>query len=125
MSKSLRNYPDPTILIDKFGADAIRLYLVTSPAVRAEQLRFRKEGVKDMITQVLLPWLNSFRFFLGQGALLKKETGLDLVYDPKMERSVNVMDRWILARCQNLIRFVKEEMDDEYFYFMARGPCPI
>ncbi|CAD6913942.1 unnamed protein product [Tilletia laevis] len=119
MSKSLRNYPDPTILIDKFGADAIRLYLVTSPAVRAEQLRFREEGVKDMITQVFLPWLNSFRFFLGQVALLKKETGIDFVYDPKMERSENVMDRWILARCQNLIRFVKEEMDAYRLYTVA------
>ncbi|KAE8206902.1 hypothetical protein CF319_g9634, partial [Tilletia indica] len=117
--KSLRNYPDPTILIDKYGADAIRLYLVTSPAVRAEQLRFREEGVKDMITQVFLPWLNSFRFFLGQVALLKKETGITFVYDPKAKRSENVMDRWILARCQNLIRFVKEEMDAYRLYTVA------
>ncbi|KAK0520131.1 isoleucine--tRNA ligase [Tilletia horrida] len=119
MSKSLKNYPDPTLLIDKYGADAIRLYLVTSPAVRAESLRFREEGVKDMITQVFLPWLNSFRFFLGQVALLKKETGINFVYDPKAKRSENVMDRWILARCQNLIKFVKEEMDAYRLYTVA------
>ncbi|KAK0566315.1 isoleucine--tRNA ligase [Tilletia horrida] len=119
MSKSLRNFPDPNLLINKFGADAIRLYLVTSPAVRAEALRFREEGVKEIISQVFLPWVNSFRFFLGQVALLKKETGITFVYDPKAKRSENVMDRWILARCQNLIRFIKVEMDAYRLYTVA------
>ena len=52
MSKSLRNFPDPSIVIDKYGADAVRLYLINSPIVRAENLRFREEGVKDIIASV-------------------------------------------------------------------------
>ncbi|PWN50549.1 putative ILS1-isoleucyl-tRNA synthetase [Violaceomyces palustris] len=116
MSKSLRNYPDPNLVFDKYGADSVRLYLVNSPVVRAENLRFKEEGVKDVISSAFLPWVNSFRFFLGQAALYKKETGKDFVYDAHAPKSDNVMDRWILARCQSLIKLVKEEMDAYRLY---------
>nr|NVI69408.1 Isoleucyl-tRNA synthetase [Cucujiformia] len=49
MSKSKKNYPDPMEVVDKYGADALRLYLISSPVVRADNLRFKEEGVKDMI----------------------------------------------------------------------------
>lgn len=110
MSKSLRNYPDPMELVSKFGADAVRLYLVNSPVVRGENLRFREEGVKEVLSSAFLPWLNSFRFFLGQVALLKKIHGQKFVYDARAPKSENVMDRWILARCQSLIKLVETEM---------------
>lgn len=86
------------------------MFLINSPVVRAENLRFREDGVREIITKVLLPWLNSFRFFLGQTSLFKKETGKQFFYHPQVGRSSNTMDRWILARCQSLIRFVREEM---------------
>ncbi|PPQ68420.1 hypothetical protein CVT24_004841 [Panaeolus cyanescens] len=110
MSKSLKNYPDPNLIIDKYGADATRMFLVNSPIVRGDNLRFREEGVRDVISRVLLPWLNSFRFFLGHVALLKKTTGHDFKYDAHAPVPSNVMDRWILARCQSLIKLVREEM---------------
>lgn len=113
MSKSARNYPDPTLMFDKYGADAVRLYLVNSPVVRGENLKFREEGVKDVLAMAFLPWLNSFRFFLGQVALLKKLTGRDFQYDANAPKSENVFDRWILARCQSLIQWVRDEMDGE------------
>ncbi|KAG6918537.1 Isoleucine--tRNA ligase, cytoplasmic [Tephrocybe rancida] len=110
MSKSLKNYPDPNLVIDKYGADATRMFLVNSPIVRGDNLRFREEGVREVISRVLLPWLNSFRFFIGHVSLLKKLTGVDFVYNPHAAVSNNVMDRWILARCQSLIKLVREEM---------------
>ncbi|KAF5322692.1 hypothetical protein D9619_001556 [Psilocybe cf. subviscida] len=110
MSKSLKNYPDPTLIIDKYGADATRMFLVNSPIVRGDNLRFREEGVREVISRVLLPWLNSFRFFMGHVALLKKTTGHDFMYNAHAPLPSNVMDRWILARCQSLIRLVTEEM---------------
>ncbi|TNY21876.1 putative ILS1-isoleucyl-tRNA synthetase [Rhodotorula diobovata] len=116
MSKSLRNYPDPNMILDKYGADALRLFLINSPVVRGDSLRFKEEGVKDVISHVLLPLLNSFRFFLGQAALLKKDQGVDFKYDPKSLGSSNVMDRWILARCQTLIQNVKTEMEAYRLY---------
>ena len=116
MSKSLRNFPDPSIVIDKYGADAVRLYLINSPIVRAENLRFREEGVKDIIASVFLPWLNSFRFLLAQVVLLKKDTGIDFVYNPHAKPVNNVMDHWILARCQSLIECVREELGNYRLY---------
>ncbi|GJN91022.1 hypothetical protein Rhopal_004036-T1 [Rhodotorula paludigena] len=116
MSKSLKNYPDPTLIVDRYGADALRLFLINSPVVRGDSLRFKEEGVKDVVSHVLLPLLNSFRFFLGQAALLKKEQGVDFKYDPKSLGSKNVMDRWILARCQTLIQLVKTEMESYRLY---------
>nr|MBE5724237.1 Isoleucyl-tRNA synthetase [Cucujiformia] len=56
MSKRKKNYPDPMEVVQKFGADALRLYLISSPVVRAENLRFKEEGVRDIIKDVFLPW---------------------------------------------------------------------
>nr|NVI69441.1 Isoleucyl-tRNA synthetase [Cucujiformia] len=56
MSKRKKNYPDPMEVVHKFGADALRLYLISSPVVRAENLRFKEEGVRDIIKDVFLPW---------------------------------------------------------------------
>ena len=56
MSKRLQNYPDPADVLNSHGADALRLYLVNSPVVRAEPLRFRVEGVFGVVKDVFLPW---------------------------------------------------------------------
>jgi isoleucyl-tRNA synthetase len=110
MSKRLKNYPEPGIVIDKFGSDALRLYLINSPVVRAETLKFKEEGVKDVISKVFLPWYNAYKFFLTQTAVLKKDFGFDFQYDHDIKKSDNVMDRWVLASCQSLIKFIRDEM---------------
>lgn len=111
MSKRLKNYPDPGIIMEKYGSDALRLYMINSPVVRAEPLRFKEAGVKEVVQKVLLPLWNSSHFFFSQVQLLKKVEDIDYVFDPKMESSnTNVMDRWILASCQSLLQFVNEEM---------------
>ena len=86
------------------------MFLVNSPIVRGDNLRFREEGVREVISRVLLPWLNAFRFFLGQVNLLHKTTNHEFKYNPHAPLSNNVMDHWILARCQSLILLVKQEM---------------
>ncbi|KAJ1560950.1 isoleucine--tRNA ligase, partial [Cladochytrium tenue] len=111
MSKSKRNFPDPNILLENFGADPIRLYLINSPAVRAETLRFEEKGVKALVAAVFLPWYNSYRFFFSQLSLLKKEYNYDFVYDPTDSWvPENVMDKWILAALQSLIKYTRDEM---------------
>ncbi|TPX62646.1 isoleucine---tRNA ligase [Powellomyces hirtus] len=118
MSKRLKNYPDPNDVMHTYGADVLRLYVVGSPAVRAENLRFREEGVKELVAKVLLPWYNSYRFFFAQLTLLKKEHNVDFVYSPNMDLKTeqNVMDQWILASTQTLIEFVKQEMSAYRLY---------
>lgn len=60
MSKRKKNYPDPMEVVNKYGADALRLYLINSPVVRAENLRFKEEGVRDLLKDVFLPWYKPF-----------------------------------------------------------------
>lgn len=111
MSKRLKNYPDPTIVMEKYGSDALRMYLINSPVVRAEPLRFKEAGVKEVVQKVSLPLWNSYNFFNAQVALLKKIEGVDYVWDPSMESTnANVMDKWILANCQSLLEYVNQEM---------------
>jgi isoleucyl-tRNA synthetase len=64
MSKSLKNYPDPNEILNKYGADALRLYLINSPVVRAEPLRFKEDGVFQVLKELFLPWYNAYRFLV-------------------------------------------------------------
>ncbi|KAL7623498.1 hypothetical protein AAE478_007181 [Parahypoxylon ruwenzoriense] len=108
MSKSLKNYPDPKTVIDQYGSDALRLYLINSPVVRGEPLRFKESGVKEVVAKVLLPLWNSYRFFYEQAVLFKKTTGNEFV--AQLPETTNVMDRWILADCQSMLQFIDQEM---------------
>ncbi|EPY49273.1 cytoplasmic isoleucine-tRNA ligase Irs1 [Schizosaccharomyces cryophilus OY26] len=116
MSKRLKNYPEPNFIIQKYGSDALRLFLINSPVVRAEVLKFKEDGVREVVTRVMIPWWNSYKFFDAQAALYKKVNGKDFVYKEDVELSKNVMDRWILARCQYLIQFVDQEMQQYRLY---------
>ncbi|KAK4215002.1 isoleucine--tRNA ligase, cytoplasmic [Rhypophila decipiens] len=117
MSKRLKNYPDPSLVMTKYGSDALRLYLINSPVVRAEPLRFKESGVKEVVAKVLLPLWNSYKFFELQISLLKKVENVDFKFNPKAEAgNTNVMDKWILASCQSLLKFVNEEMSGYRLY---------
>lgn len=109
MSKRLKNYPDPMEVINRYGADALRLYLINSPVVRAETLRFKEEGVQSVVRDVFLPWYNAYRFMVQNVIRWQQETGLS--FDPAAAPpAVNVLDRWILASVRSLTRFMSEEM---------------
>lgn len=113
MSKSLKNFPNPMNILNTYGSDALRLYLINSPVVRSEPLRFKESGVKEITSRVLLPLWNSYRFFSEQALLFCNTTGTEFVAKPLsyFEDSVsNVMDRWILADCQSLLLFMEQEM---------------
>lgn len=115
MSKSAKNFPDPTKVIDEIGSDALRLYLINSPVVRGDSLRFSEQGCRQVVTSVLLPLWNSTNFLLQQIDLLKKIQGQDFMWKPRaLHDDVNVMDRWILAECQSLLQFVDIELGKFY-----------
>lgn len=114
MSKRKKNYPDPMEVVDKFGADALRLYLINSPVVRAENLRFKEEGVREVLKDVLLPWYNAYRFlFQSLDRLIREDEAFKLEFDENASLdtfSQNLMDCWILSCTQSLLEFVKQEM---------------
>ncbi|XP_050714886.1 isoleucine--tRNA ligase, cytoplasmic-like [Eriocheir sinensis] len=112
MSKRKKNYPDPMEVVDEYGADALRLYLTNSPAVRGENLRFKKSEVLALMKEVFVPWLNAYRFFVQQVHRYEKEEGERFLFkgDASMGLSANVMDRWILSFTQSLLGAVHKEM---------------
>lgn len=117
MSKRLKNYPEPHVVIDAYGADALRMYIISSPVVRAEPLRFREAGVKGVVKDILLPLFNAAKFFIANTnycIAAGGEVSLRL-------RSTNEMDRWILASCQTLLRYVKTEMELYHLYNVVPG----
>lgn len=93
MSKRLRNYPDPMEVVEKYGADALRYYLLSSPVVRAEDLRFKEQGV-DEVSKKLLMRLDNVRSFYD-------------LYAEKQQKQIttptHVLDKWILARLAQLV----------------------
>jgi len=114
MSKSLKNYPDPSHVLDAYGADALRAYLITSPAVRAEPLRFSEEGVREVVRTVVLPLWNAFSFFTTY-AEADGITLADLESAPPPSERPEI-DRWILSMLQSLIAEVNEQMEGYYLY---------
>ena len=116
MSKRLKNYPDPVIVINKYGADALRMYLINSPVVRAESLKFKEEGVLGVVKEVFLPWYNAFRFFMQN---IERFDAAGQKFVPSLEKvcaTTNPTDVWISAATQKLIKFVHEEMQAYRLY---------
>lgn len=118
MSKRLKNYPSPTEVIDEYGADALRLYIINSPVVRAEPLRFKKEGVHGVVKGVFLPWYNAYRFLVQNARRLEVEgVGPFIPIDGvTLQKSSNVLDQWINSATQSLVHFVRQEMDAYRLY---------
>jgi isoleucyl-tRNA synthetase len=114
MSKSLKNYPDPFELIESTGADALRAYLINSPVVRADTLRFSEAGVREVVRTVMLPYWNAYSFFTTYAAAdgLSRD---DLAAAPAPAERPE-MDRWILSVLQSLVRRVNTEMEGYYLY---------
>ena len=122
MSKRLKNYPDPTHVINEHGADALRLYLINSPVVCAQEFRFRESGVRDVVKDVFIPWLNSSKFFDISVIAASSEFFNDeaIIFDLNLRNtSSNIMDRWILAYTQSLISYVSQEMEGYRLYTMV------
>ncbi|MEI6210473.1 MAG: isoleucine--tRNA ligase [bacterium] len=116
MSKRLKNYPDPNYILDTYGADALRLYLIYSPVVRAENLRFSETGVKQILRDLLIPWWNAYSFFVTYA-------NVDGWQEDALARptSPNELDRWIVSSLETLIHGVTGAMDN---YDLQRSVRP-
>lgn len=115
MSKRLKNYPEPEIVINKYGADAIRLYLLHSPVVKADDLRFSEKGVELILRQILIPFWNAQSFFQTYAKIYNwKKT-------KNTKEPSSVIDKWILSKLNSLVADVEEGMDD---YDLSRAVEP-
>ena len=116
MSKRLKNYPDPNLMLDTYGADAIRLYMIYSPVVKAESLKFSENGVKQLMRDLLIPWWNAYSFFVTY-ANVDGFNDAEVVYP----ESANVLDKWIVSSMETLINDVTAAMDE---YDLQRSVRP-
>lgn len=104
MSKRLNNYPDPNVMFEKYGGDALRAFLLSSPVVQAENLNFSEKGVEEaMRKNIMLLW-NVYSFY--------EMYATDFAdYTNKKINSGNVLDKWILAKLNELIGLVTKQMN--------------
>lgn len=106
MSKRLKNYPDPVEIVHQYGADAIRIYLLHSPAVKADDLSFSKAGVELVLRQILLPMWNAYTFFVTYARIY------DWKPAPLPKVLHQTMDQWIVSLFGKLVHDVELGMDD-------------
>lgn len=98
MSKSKKNYPPPEKVIQEFGADAIRLYLINSPLVRADNLCFKEEGVSNVVKNIFLPWYNAYRMLIQSISKLEVKTGKPFIFNGHIgswASRFNLTESWI------------------------------
>ncbi|KFF31477.1 isoleucyl-tRNA synthase [Bifidobacterium bombi DSM 19703] len=112
MSKHLRNYPDVNGVFDKYGSDAMRWFLMSSPILRGGNLIVTEDGIRDTVRQVMLPVWSSYYFFTLYACASNGGKG----YEARELRADEVaglpsMDRYLLARLRRLIVSVEHALD--------------
>jgi isoleucyl-tRNA synthetase len=116
MSKTKRNFTDPAKVIDEFGADALRLFLMDSAVVRAEDLKYTDDGVREVLKNVIIPLWNSYSFFVTYANI----DGITPTGTPA--EPANPLDRWILSEAERLVEDVRAGLDG---YDIQRAIEPI
>lgn len=105
MSKRLRNYPDPEAMFTKYGADAVRFYLMSSPAMRGGEIPTSEKGIAEASRRVAMPLWNAWRF-------LQSYSTLNGIIGYESYESENALDQYILARTEQLRDRVQANLDN-------------
>ena len=122
MSKRLQNYPDPMEMFNKYGADAVRFYLLSSPVVAAENLNFTEKDIIEIPRGMFRMLWNSYSFFVlyanidGYTASSIRHSGTEnshvsRIHDnSETDTSKNFLDQWIISELQILVKEVNISM---------------
>jgi len=110
MSKRLKNYPDPLDVVSRYGADALRLYLMSSPVITNQDVPFLEEGVRDAMRSVIIPLWNAFSFLTRYAELDGWRPDPGAPPDPVGGSPKSELDRWILSLVARLSQEVKAAM---------------
>ncbi|PFG33576.1 isoleucine--tRNA ligase [Sanguibacter antarcticus] len=120
MSKSLRNYPDVSEVLDRDGSDAMRWFLMSSPILRGGNLVVTEDGIRDSVRQVLLPvWSTYYFFTLYAGAANGGAGYTARRVEADEVGGLPVMDRYLLARTRDLVVVTQAQLDA----FDVAGAC--
>lgn len=99
MAKRLKNYPDPLEVVNTYGSDALRFYLITSVASKAESIKFKEEEVRGVMQNIILPLSNSFAFYFEYETKFK--LGSD--FTTNLVESSNPLDHWVLDLAEKFV----------------------
>lgn len=117
MSKSYGNYPDPRMVLEKYGADALRVYLMGSPVMKGDDMNFYEEGVAENYRFLLVLW-NSYKYFVDYansfGWSCEK-------HGAQAQDNLNVLDKWILAKLTQLVLDTRAAFDKYDVVAVTRG----
>ncbi len=116
MSKSLRNFTDPMEIVEKYGADALRFALMNSAVVKAEDLKFGEDTVKDVIKFLMLPLWNAYSFFVTYANIDNYEVG-----ETDFSSLEKPLDKWIISETNRLI----EDITACYDAYDIQGCCQL
>ncbi len=114
MSKSYGNYPDPKETLDKYGGDALRMYFMNSPIMTGGDMSFNEKDLQEALRKNIMLLWNVYRFY--------EMFANDYIPTDEEPKSDNILDKWILARLNNLIKIVTENMEK---YDMPQASRPI
>jgi isoleucyl-tRNA synthetase len=101
MSKSLNNYPDPLEMINKYGADTFRFYMLSSPLMTAENLSFSQKGLEEVYKKVTVLLYNVAKYYSEYAT----------EDDSNFEESPNIMDCWIISKTEELNEVLEKSLE--------------
>ena len=108
MSKNYGNYPDPKEMLQKYGGDALRLYLLGSPVMKGEDIRISEKAYKDQVRGLLLIFWNIYNFFVTY-AIVDNWLPSKKSFTPK-----NTLDRWVFSRLKGNIENITKNGFEKY-----------
>ena len=110
MSKRLKNYPNIMDIVNKYGSDALRMYLLSSGAVMSEPVRFLESQIHNILKTSSIQLLNSINFFQEHYTFYKKYFNDDKLEDSN--KSTNLMDKWILSEVNILKNKIYQDINN-------------
>lgn len=101
MSKNFGNYPDPKEIIQKYGGDALRIYLMGSPVMKGEDVNFSNDGVPEVTRGFLLILWNCYKYFVDYASIFNWSCNAPGAYAEREQ--LTILDKWILSRLTQLV----------------------
>ncbi len=105
MSKLLKNYPDPKVILQQYGGDAYRLCLMSSVVMIGENINIDEKEFENQYKNVLLPLFNSFKYFITYANLHQWSPQKDT------SESDHPLDRWIINQVNNLTHHISQSLE--------------
>ncbi|PIP74780.1 MAG: isoleucine--tRNA ligase [Candidatus Levybacteria bacterium CG_4_9_14_3_um_filter_35_16] len=110
MSKNYGNFPDPKEMLQKYGGDALRLYLLGSSVMRGEDILISEDQYRNQVKGTMLILWNTYNFFITYANIDRWEVNMQKIISNKQETG-NVLDKWIISKLNTLILEVTENLE--------------